>query len=791
MSPELTLNQICRGCSVESMGFDTTDDLKPKAEIIGQPRGVRAIEFGISIGSPGYNVYVMGDPGTGRTTATERFIESRAAKEPTPSDWAYVNNFGEPQKPIALRLPPGVAARLRQDMDQLVEGLQKSVPQAFESEAFRDATHQLQHTQEEKRQQLFADLQAQAEAVGSAVIALPSGMQIVPVKDGQPMSPQEFASLPEEARQAWRKASQALEDRLDETLHSLHELEAEAEKAVKELVRNLAGSLVEGPIADLKKRYAEDEETVAYLDSVKTDLLDHIDLFRPAPESDTPQSMQLSMQLAAQLPAELRFRRYRVNVIIDNGKTKGAPVIVEHNPSLPRLVGRIEHETRFGGEVVTDFTLIRGGALQAANGGFLVVRARDLAAEPGAWDTLKRALVEGMVRPDDPVTRSISAARTLDPEAIPLNVKVIMVGPAALYHLLYEGDEDFRTIFKLMADFDDQMPRTPENEREYAMFIASQCKLEGLLPFDRTGVSRMINHGSRLAESQSKLSTRFGDIADLLREASFWAGEAGNQAVTAQDVQRALDEREFRRNRVESRLRDEILKGTLLIDTKGAVVGQVNGLSVAAVGRYAFGHPTRVTARTFAGKEGVVQIDREVELAGPIHNKGLMTLVGYLGGQYAEENPLSLSAQITFEQTYGGIEGDSASSTELFALLSSLSGIPVQQGIAVTGSVNQRGEIQAIGGVMEKVEGWFEVCKARGLNGDHGAIIPASNIDDLMIRESVGQAVSEGKFHLWAISTVDEGLEILTGRPASEVHSAAKARLAHLAEVAKKAEEKE
>ncbi len=791
MSPELTPDQMCRSCNLETMGFDTTDDLKPQDEIIGQPRGVRAIEFGISIRSPGYNIYVMGDPGTGRTTATERFIESRAAKEPTPPDWAYVNNFAEPQKPIALRLPPGAATRLRQDMDRLVEGLQKSVPQAFESEAFRDATHQLQHSQEEKRQQLFADLQAQAEAVGAAVIALPSGMQIVPVKDGQPMSPQEFASLPEEAKQSWRKGSQALEDRMDETLHRLRALEGEAENAVKDLVRNLANSLVEAPIGELKKRYAEDEETVAYLDSTKTDLLDHIDLFRAAPEGDSPQTMPLPTQMAAQVPAELRTRRYRVNVIVDKGKTGGAPVVVEHNPSLPRLVGRIEHETRFGGEVVTDFTLIRGGALQAANGGFLVLRARDLAAEPGAWDTLKRALVEGMVRPDDPVTRSISAARTLDPEAIPLDVKVILVGPAALYHLLYEGDEDFRTIFKLMADFDDQMPRTPENEREYALFIATQCKLEGLLPFDRSGAGRVINYGSRLAESQTKLSTRFGDLADLLREASFWAAKAGNKAVTSQDVQRALDEREFRRNRAETRLRDEILKGTLLIDTKGSVVGQVNGLSVAAVGRYAFGLPTRVTARTFAGKEGVVQIDREVELAGPIHNKGLMTLVGYLGGQYAEENPLSLSAQITFEQTYGGVEGDSASSTELFALLSSLSGIPIKQGIAATGSVNQRGEIQAIGAVMEKVEGWFEVCKARGLDGDVGAIIPASNIDNLMIRESVRQAVAEGKFHLWAISTVDEGLEILTGVPASKVHAAAKARLAHLAEIAKRAEEKE
>jgi lon-related putative ATP-dependent protease len=447
------------------------------------------------------------------------------------------------------------------------------------------------------------------------------------------------------------------------------------------------------------------------------------------------------------------------------------------------LLGRVEHEARYGGAVVTDFTLIRAGMLHAANGGYLVLRARDLFTEPGAWDALKRALVEAAVRPDDPVTRSGALARSLEPEAIPLDIKVILIGPPGLYYQLHAMDEDFQTIFKVMADFDETVSRTAENELEYARFIAKRSHEEGLLHLERQAVGRVIEYGSRLAGTQDKLSTRFGNIADLVRESNYWAQEAGREVVSVDDVERAIDHGEYLRNRIETRMREHLMEGKQLVATGGAIVGQINGLAVSQIGDHAFGHPSRVTTRTYVGKQGVVQIDREVELAGRIHNKGVLTLIGYLGGQYADDQPLSLSAQITFEQNYGGIEGDSASSTELYALLSSLSDMPIKQSIAVTGSVNQLGEIQAIGGVTQKVEGWFSVCKERGLTGEHGVLIPASNVNDLMLRVTVVQAVNAGQFHIWAVETVDEGIEILTGISAKKIHAAAKARLKNLAEI--------
>jgi lon-related putative ATP-dependent protease len=421
--------------------------------------------------------------------------------------------------------------------------------------------------------------------------------------------------------------------------------------------------------------------------------------------------------------------------------------------------------------------------LHLANGGYLVLRARDLFTEPGAWEALKRTLVERAVRPDDPVTRSGALARSLEPEAIPLDIKVILVGPPGLYYELHAMDEDFQTIFKVMADFDETVPRTAENELEYARFIARRSREEGLLHLDRSAVGRVVEYGSRLAGTQNKLSTRFGNIADLVRESDYWARDAGHDLVTAGDVERAIDHGEYLRNRIETRMREQLLEGKQLVATDGAIVGQINGLSISQIGDHVFGHPSRVTTRTYVGKQGVVQIDREVELAGAIHNKGVLTLVGYLGGHYAGDQPLSLSAQITFEQNYGGIEGDSASSTELYALLSSLSGIPIKQSIAVTGSVNQLGTIQAIGGVTQKVEGWFNVCKERGLTGEHGVLIPAANVNDLMLRLAVVEAVSAGQFHVWAVESVDEGIEILTGLPGDEVHAAAKARLKSLAEI--------
>ena len=458
---------------------------------------------------------------------------------------------------------------------------------------------------------------------------------------------------------------------------------------------------------------------------------------------------------------------------------------------MPRLLGRLEHEVRSGGAVLTDFTLIRPGALHAANGGYLVLRASDLFTEPGSWEALKRALVGRMVHPDDPATRGGTAVRTLDPQPFPLDTKVILIGTAGLYYALHEEDEDFQALFKVMADFDEQVDRTAENEREYAQFIATRVLEEDLLHLDQAAVGRVIEYGSRLAGTQNKLSTRFGHIADLVREGAYWAAQAGHDVVSVDDIETAIDHREFLSNRIETRLREGVRQGQQLVSTEGTAVGQINGLTVMQIGRHVFGHPSRLTARAYVGKEGVVQIDREAELAGPLHNKGLLTLIGYLGGQYATDMPLSLSAQITFEQNYGGVEGDSASSTELYALLSSLSGLALRQGVAVTGSVNQAGEIQAIGGVTEKVEGWFAVCKEQGLTGEQGVMIPAANVQDLMLRVAVVKAVEQGHFHVWAVNTVDDGLEVLTGRKAAEVHAAVKKRLRDLAQALHEYEDEE
>jgi lon-related putative ATP-dependent protease len=773
MPDTLKPEQLYRPCEVERFEFETTAELEPDTRIIGQPRGSQAILFGIDIDSPGYNTYVQGEAGTGRATAIERFIGQRAIKEPVPPDWVYVHNFTEPHKPRAIRLQPGAGAKLREDLKRLIEDLGDGLPRAFDTEQYRSAAREIEHKLEAVRESSFGALQAKARELGAAVIATPTGLQIVPAKDGQPLPPQTVASMPQEAQQAWRETARALEGEAEDTLRQLRSQETKTQEAMRDLVRSVASGVVEQRMKALKQSYSDNEPVLGYLDEMQQDVLDNVGLFRPADKEAGGSSREL---------AALRLRRYSANVIIDHAREKGAPVVVEYSPTLPGLRGRVEHEPRPRGGTVTDFTLIRPGALHAANGGYLVLRARDLFAEPGAWEGLKRALVAGSVCPDDPATRVGAPTRSLNPEPIPLDLKVILLGPALVYYLLHESDEDFRTIFKVMADFDERMERTAENEMEYATFIATRCSEEGLHPLNREAAARIVEQGSRLAGSQTKLSTRFGDIADLIREASYWAGKAEREVVTKEDVEKAIEQHEFLHNRIESRLREQVMEGTLLIATQGEEVGQVNGLTVTAVGEHRFGHPSRVTARTFMGKEGVVQIDREVELAGPIHNKGVMTLVGYLGGHYAQDQPLSLSAQITFEQNYGGIEGDSASSTELFALLSSLSGMPIKQTVAVTGSVNQRGEIQAIGGVSEKAEGWFAVCKQRRLNGDQGVIMPAANVKDLMITAEVRQAVAEGKFHLWAIETVDEGLEILTGKAARKVHEAAMKRLRSLAE---------
>lgn len=771
MIHSLKPEQLRRSYDFTDSSFQTTAEMPSGTNIIGQPRGVQAIEFGLSLPSPGYNIFVLGESGTGRTTAIQKYIEQRAESAPVPSDWVYLHNFLQPDKPSAIELPAGVGCRLRDVLHKFVSQLRNDIRRAFDNQVYRDAVLEISHELDNKRGATFDELQQKASAQNAMVLQTAEGFRIVPTQDGQPMQPQEYNELSEDALLAWKEILHKLQHELNETAFQSRKLETEAQAELDGLNRRVGGSVVDVAFAELKQQFADFEKVTAYLDEVQEDILDHVEFFQDGRETEEPDA----------LLDDERFWRYQVNVLVDHKLSKHAPVIVDYNATVPRLLGRVEHEVRQNGAVVTDFTLIRSGVLHTANGGYLVLRARDLFNEPGAWEALKRALVAGEVRPDDPATRRGSATRTLDPEPIPLNLKVVLIGPPQLYYYLHQMDEDFQTIFKVMADFDEVVDRTPENELLYATFVATRCHDEGLLHLDREAVARVIEYGSRLAGTQSKLSTRFGQIADLVRESNYWTGVDGRSLVTVNDVEKAIDNREYLRNRIENRMRAHLLEGKQLVATAGAIVGQINGLSVSQVGDHAFGHPTRVTTRTYVGQQGVVQIDREVELAGQIHNKGLMTLVGYLGGQYAADQPLSLSAQITFEQNYGGIDGDSASSTELYALLSSLSGFPINQSIAVTGSVNQRGEIQAIGGVTQKVEGWFNVCKANGLTGEQGVIIPISNVSDLMLRVSVVEAVAAGQFHIWAVTSVDEGITLLTGRAAEDVHESVKARLQKLA----------
>lgn len=780
LSP-LPVDQLRRVCDPATLKFNSTAELSPASEIIGQPRGAQAIEFGIDIDSPGYNIFVLGEEGTGRTTAIGRFLRERAARRPASQDWMYVNNFAEPHKPRALNLPAGMGSALRDDMAALVDLLKHNLPQAFEQEAYVEARSQIRIKYEADRDAIYNALQAKAGASGMTIMRAPSGWAIVPLRDGKAISPEEFDALPEAARQQIDAARRQLESDLEEALHTGQSLEKNAKDALHALDQQVAASVVDRWIDELKKKYIDYPETVFYLTEVRRDIVEHVEDFLPGGETARADS-----------EPKPNFRKYSLNLVVDHQHLQGAPVVVELNPTYSKLLGRIEYEARFG-TLVTDFTLIKTGALHAANGGYLVLRARDVFFEPMAWDALKRSLLSGYVRTEDIYARSgmYAPTKTLDPEPIPLDLKVVLVGPPQAYYELYEFDEGFSSLFKVKADFAYDMQRTPESEQQYAAFVAARCSEENLRPFERGAVAKVIEFGSRAAGDQRKLSVRFGAVTDLLREANFWAGQEGRDVVTADDVRAALEAKIYRSDKLEEIQRERILEGLVFIDTQGEAVGQVNALSVIDPGDYAFAVPSRVTARTFVGHGGIAHLDRDTNLAGPFHNKGLLTLASYFNATYASHHSVSFSAQITFEQNYGNVEGDSASAAELCALLSSLSGHPIKQSLAITGSVNQKGEIQPIGSVNEKIEGFFTVCEARGLTGNQGVIVPATNVRDLMLNEKVVAAVEAGKFHLYAVSTVDEAIELLTGRPAgrrrdgrwpvNSIHHAVQKRLRELA----------
>jgi lon-related putative ATP-dependent protease len=767
----LEATALYQRCDPAQFTFETTADLQDLAEVIGQERAVEAVRFGIGIRRDGFNLFALGPEGTGKYAVVRHYLERQAATQPPPSDWCYVNNFVEAHKPCAIRLPPGGGVTLRRAMERLVEELRTAIPTTFESENYRTRRQDIEEEFRERQERAIADVQRQAQERGLALIRTPMGLAFAPTRGGQVISPEDFQKLPPEEQERAQASVTALQEELQRSLGQMPQWDRERREKVKALDREVATYAVGHLIEDLRRSYTDLPEVLEYLHRVQQDVMENLDEFRRAAEAPEAQPPTPAEGVLRRLPAPTGsafFRRYQVNVIVDHGGATGAPVVYEDHPTAQNLVGRIEHMAQMGA-LITDFNLIKAGALHRANGGYLILEARKVLLQPFAWEELKRALSSQEIRVEVlGQTLSLISTVSLEPEPIPLDVKVVLLGERLLYYTLSQLDPDFAELFKVAADFEDQMDRTSDNHLLYARMIATMVRREGLRPFDRQAVARVIEQSARIAGDAERLSTHVRSIADLLREADYWAGEAQRGVVSAADVQRAIDAQVYRSDRVRERLQEEIQRGTILIDSQGATVGQVNGLSVITLGQFAFGRPSRITARVRLGRGEVVDIEREVALGGPIHSKGVLILSSYLGARYATDRPLSLSASLVFEQSYSGVEGDSASSAELYALLSALADLPVKQGLAVTGSVNQYGQVQAIGGVNEKIEGFFDVCRAQGLTGEQGVLIPASNVKHLMLRHDVVAAVAAGRFHVYAVETIDQGVEILTGVPAGE-----------------------
>lgn len=757
MANELSVEKLRKECASDLMRCETTQGVSPLRVIVGQKRAVRALKFGLGIKERGFNIYVAGYPGTGRTTAVKGFLEDIAMTKPVPDDYCYVNNFSNQYEPKALRLPAGRGKEFKTDMKKFVEEARRALPKAFESEDYGKRREATLEGIADQRKQLIDQINAKAQSQGFVIQSTPVGFLIIPVVKGKPINDAEFMTLPQKTKDELQKKRELLEAELRNAMRQFSDIDRKAHQELDKLNRDVALYSIGHLVADLADKYKDVPDVAVYLKSVQTDTLDNLSHFIKGEEAEPQTPFQIPWA------REIPFRKYEANVIVDNSEIKGAPVITEFNPTYQNLFGRVEKEAQFGA-LTTDFTMIRGGSLHKANGGYLILPVEELLRNPFSYDGLKRALRNGQITIEEVEERlGFITTKSLKPQPIPLNVKVIIIGDPYIYQQLYVLDMEFNELFKVKADFDTTMDRTEENMQQYAAFVCSLCQKENLKHLDGSGVAKLIEHSSRLAEDQQKLSTRFAEVADVIREACFYAEEEKSEFVTGVHVKKALEERIYRSKLIQEKIEEMIEKGILLIATDAESVGQVNGLSVISLGDFEFGTPSRVTASVGLGREGVIDIEREAQMGGPIHTKGVLILGGYLNEKYAQDKPLSLSARLVFEQNYEGVEGDSASSTELYAILSILSELPIKQNLAVTGSINQKGDVQAIGGVNEKIEGFFEVCKAKGFTGKQGVMIPESNVQHLMLKEEIVDAVKEGKFHVYSVKTIDEGIEILTG----------------------------
>ncbi len=759
---ELAPEQLRRRIDPAVFDFETTADLEPLEGTIGQARALDAIGAGMDIDSPGFNIYAAGRVGTGRNSTVMARVNARATERPVPPDRCYVYNFDEPDRPRALGLEAGKGCGLAGDMEELLAECKEEIPKAFEGEDYERRRNEVVQEFQKRRGQIIDQLREKARELDHAIQVSPSGIAAAPLVDGEEISQEEFAKLEKEKQEELRRKNDRVQELIAETISHARKAEKEVKEKGEELDRRVglfaAGHMVE----QLKEKYSGNTEVVEYLDQVKEDIIDNIDLFRS--EDDPPQD-PMGMQQQAR---RLAFNKYRVNVLVDNSSVEGAPVIEERNPTYYNLFGQIEYHSQFGG-MSTDFTMIKAGSVLHANGGYITLQVLDLLMNPFAWEGLKRTLRTRQARIENmwDQYRPVPVA-TLEPEPIPVDVKVILVGSPILHELLYFLDKDFRRLFKVKADFDVEMEVSDGHVQKYAAFITSQCRQHRMPAFNRDASARLIEYGMRLSGRRDRLSTEFMQVADLLTEAAQQAEADGNEVVSGENVTGAIRAREKRLRMVQDKLQDMIEEDELLIDTDGAVTGQVNGLAVLQTGGHRFGKPGRITCISSAGREGVVNIERESKMSGSLHDKGVMILNGYLSGRFGRNRPLSLTASLCFEQSYSYVEGDSASCAELYALLSSLAGTPLRQDLAVTGSVNQMGQVQPIGGVNEKIEGFYEVCRRKGLTGTQGVVIPARNQNDLMLQQDVVDAVSEGTFHVYAMKNIEDGIELLAGIPAGE-----------------------
>lgn len=750
--------QLHQACDPEQFGFQTTAELESLTELIGQVRAMDALRFGAGIQHEGYNIYVLGPPGMGKRSMVEQFLGKKAGAEAEPSDWCYLHNFSHPHKPRAVRLPSGRGMQLRERMAQLLDYLRSAIPALFEGEEYRAKVAAIQEEFDKRQQAAFKELGDDAQQQDIVLLRTPSGFAFAPTRNQEVIQPDEFAKLPEQEQQRITTATAALQERLEKILGQIPQWWKERSERVKQLNRETTLSAVKQVMDDLRADFADLPAIQEYLDSVQQDMVEHADDFLKQDESASLSGLTIS--------TSKMFHRYQVNVLVSNGKESGAPIVSEDNPTYSNLVGRVEHIAQLGA-LITDFTLIKAGALHRANGGYLLLDVRKVLLQPFAWEGLKRALQSREIRIESlGQMYSLVSTVSLEPEPIPLDAKIILFGDRLFYYLLQQYDPDFAELFKVAADFEERIERSADNQMLYARLIATLADKEKLLPFDRGAVARVIDYSARLVGDAQRLSTHMRSVADLLQESDYWAREAGHGAVSAGHVQQAIDTQIRRQDRLRDQLYEAILRDTLLIDTQGAVTGQINALSVIELGDFVFAQPTRITATARLGEGEMVNIEREAKLSGAIHSKGVLILSAFLAARYARNQPLALSASLVFEQSYGLVEGDSASLAELCVLLSNLADQPIRQTLAVTGSVNQLGQVQAIGAVNEKIEGFFAICAARGLNGEQGVLIPAANVKHLMLRREVVAAAEAGLFQIHAVDHVDQAIAILTGMPA-------------------------